>query len=432
MKYSILLSRRSAVDDALSAIAKRASKKGLEGFVRWSWGAVTRQLNENAVRRCYADSRTQVELDAKIAETLAAAIANYDSWGESVLVERIALTLEVETPKLPCDWSLVARLDHSPEGNILRSVPGVECPETYRMAKAWCDHCKRVRSRKDTFVLSKAMDGALVYAQVGSSCIADFLGHDGEAEKIACMGQYLSEISACTDDAWEGGGGGYSDWSTESFVPVVAALIRRDGWLSSTTAREQGRGGTSSRAWAILENRMVINQKTGERLELNPKDLEDAATALTWAKALPVDSTGYLGNLRVLACRGYVSARDAGIIGSVLVAYAHDQAREVKRQFEARESAASKYVGQVKERISLTVTVTKLVSIETAYGPGTIVLMRDQDGNIFKWKTGDIDLEVDATYTGKGTVKAHVEYKGILQTELTRCSLERVTEVKAA
>jgi len=44
-----------------------------------------------------------------------------------------------------------------------------------------------------------------------------------------------------------------------------------------------------------------------------------------------------------------------------------------------------------------------------------------EDGNVYTWKTGKfIDEEVsDMLITG--TVKAHTEFRGIKQTELTRC-----------
>ena len=43
------------------------------------------------------------------------------------------------------------------------------------------------------------------------------------------------------------------------------------------------------------------------------------------------------------------------------------------------------------------------------------------DGNVYTWKTGKyIDDTVDEMSI-TGTVKAHTEFRGIKQTELTRC-----------
>lgn len=49
--------------------------------------------------------------------------------------------------------------------------------------------------------------------------------------------------------------------------------------------------------------------------------------------------------------------------------------------------------------------------------------MTTEDGNILIWKTGKwFGDDFDVT-TITGTVKAHNEFRGVKQTELTRCKL---------
>lgn len=48
----------------------------------------------------------------------------------------------------------------------------------------------------------------------------------------------------------------------------------------------------------------------------------------------------------------------------------------------------------------------------------------DAQGHQFLWKTGSyIEAQEGDKVTLKGTIKAHSEYKGIKQTELTRCKV---------
>jgi hypothetical protein len=52
--------------------------------------------------------------------------------------------VEGEAPKLPGGWELVATLQHTPAGNLLRTVPGREGDLPLRFREAdprHCDHC---------------------------------------------------------------------------------------------------------------------------------------------------------------------------------------------------------------------------------------------------------------------------------------------------
>jgi hypothetical protein len=57
------------------------------------------------------------------------------------------------------------------------------------------------------------------------------------------------------------------------------------------------------------------------------------------------------------------------------------------------------------------------------FGCGSIFKFLDSKGNIFIWRTGSADLEEGKTYTIKGTIKEHTEYKSEKQTHLTRCKV---------
>ncbi|CAM6053382.1 unnamed protein product [Sphagnum tenellum] len=95
----------------------------------------------------------------------------------------------VDVPKIE-GWTFIARIDHANEtGNIIRVVPNtkVAVPERYRTSAPNCDHCNKIRRRRDTFVLHcEATDEFKI---VGSSCLVDFFGHD--PLKMARMAELL-------------------------------------------------------------------------------------------------------------------------------------------------------------------------------------------------------------------------------------------------
>ena len=97
---------------------------------------------------------------------------------EGTKIKYLAHYFQVEvtgqTPKLN-GWQLMAAIEMQPSGeNMVRCVPGQTVPESYRTTDTHCDHCKSIRFRKEVFIL-RHDDGH--FAQVGRSCIADFLGN---------------------------------------------------------------------------------------------------------------------------------------------------------------------------------------------------------------------------------------------------------------
>ena len=108
------------------------------------------------------------------------------------------------------------------------------------------------------------------------------------------------------------------------------------------------------------------------------------------------------------------------------------------RQLEAVEScfavidrteaarANSQHVGAVGDKITLTITVERIIVLESQFGTTFITLARDEQGNaiFYKGRT-DIGSKGDTT-TIKAAVKEHTEYSGVKQTVIQRPKLVEV------
>jgi ribosomal protein L37AE/L43A len=103
---------------------------------------------------------------------------------------------------------------------------------------------------------------------------------------------------------------------------------------------------------------------------------------------------------------------------------------------EDAKRAASQFVGKVGERIELTVTAERVVSIETQFGTLRIATMRDADGNTIVAKgrfvpptaswSEDHGWKVEPTpFSIKGTVKEHNVYRDEEQTIIQRVTLTK-------
>jgi hypothetical protein len=100
---------------------------------------------------------------------------------------------------------------------------------------------------------------------------------------------------------------------------------------------------------------------------------------------------------------------------------------QVKEAVEAiiYEPTASEFVGEVGERLDLTLTITAVRQIDGNYGVSTAHIMEDEDGNMFSWITASKSWAVGTVKKIRGTVKEHKIWRNNKITYLTRC-----TEVK--
>jgi hypothetical protein len=405
--FPVIVSRLAGVVAALEQLAKRATKKRLTP-VAWTVGKAY-------VSREHVDSKHAC--DGLRCEGCAD-------------VPRVPVTLVGEPPR-HAGWTFVAALQHLDGENVVRAVPGESPPTLYRTRGAVCDHCKAVRRRHDTFVL-RHDDGR--HVQVGSTCVADFLGGVSEADKLAAEASLLAQARGLAEGGCEDSAGGYGassgDSMLSSYLPIVAWCVEVQGWTSRTQAREQGRehGATADLAWTYLGSKRLADEAG---VVVTEAHVALAAAAESWAENLTdaqVDQErgDYLHNLRAVARTGLVSHRTAGIAASMVTAYQRALGAERKRA-ERAARPASEYVGTVGQRQTFAVTLDFVTGYDTAYGYTTVLKFVTEAGAAIVWKASSTDLgrgDVGKRYLLKGTVKSHEERKGVKETLVLRCRVE--------
>lgn len=344
-----------------------------------------------------------------------------------VQCERVVhiFTLEGCTPKLE-GWTFVAVIERLGAENLIRVVPGQECPVEYRRAEYNCDHCNKQRTRNEVFVL-RHEDGS--HKQVGRSCIKDFLGGKSP-EAILAWAEIIFELDeTCRNevDGFGGDGGTRRTPNIQEFVATVCIAIRKCGWISSKAAQSMFPAPmtTSYLAWRICTegNKPVVAQMIRELgLEVEDRDTELATSALEWATALPTTAGDYIYNLGVAVRSGICNFKTIGIIASVIAAYQKHMEREEELNRKAREPFLDEHVGEVKARMGFeNVTVKAMKYFEGEYGVRTMVRFKDTLGRTLIWWTGECEwLKEGETYNITGTIKEHGEHNNYKQTILTR------------
>jgi len=339
---------------------------------------------------------------------------DFDVEGRKVMKSRKVLctvypVVIAGSPPVLNGWALVATIQFLDGENIIRNLPGARCPEVYRTATDWCDHCRSARGRKDVFIVRH--EGG-EHKQVGRQCIADFLGHES-AEMIARRAEWLATIRAYCMEA-ESWGGGNGEWTFELDEVVTASMaaIRVFGWFSGRAEdHEMGVFSTKTRV-----NRILFSRK--DAVTVTTEDAEKAEAAIAWAEAIDPDhENDYLYNLGAISRHGAAGPRTMGLACSIAYSYLRELGQIEARR---RQAEVSNWFGEVKKRADYTLTVTKVIDIDTIYGTASINIMVDASGNVAKWKSSSQRLIPGKTYAIRATVHDHTEYKGVKQTVLTR------------
>lgn len=343
-------------------------------------------------------------------------------------------------------WRFVATLDHHEEGNVIRAYDTeLVIPEKYKTCGPTCEHCNKIRSRKDTYLVYN--DETAEFRQVGRSCLKEFT-NGLSAEDVAMFCQWYSEMEK---------GYAYSGPSSNSYISVTRFLeyafecYKHWGYQKSASSfyGDYVPVGYRSTRDRVLDyyyiNRAMSKQREILKAEMdevgfNP-DSEYATTsteaALEWIRNEDPDSE-YIRNLKVVCSDDYTDFRSLGILVSLTTAYNRHigqlKAYEEKKRAQDAEKEVSDYISEVGQRIKVNVKdgLKCVSSWGSIYGMTYLYKFTDENNNVCIWYSSKGLDDEDLVDTVTGTVKDHSEYNGVKQTVLTRCKVTRKEREKVS
>ena len=308
-------------------------------------------------------------------------------------------------------WEFVASLewDDKANTNIVKSIPGVEVPSMY-FNRCECDHCKSDRYRKYTVLLRNCNDGTFI--QVGKGCLKDYLGYDAEG-----YASYLAFFSSMEE---------YIDTLNKDFLPrsrkfyevkdileQTVEQVKRHGYVTRKMAdeSEDAKTTTASVVWHIVNKDTYMDGTLIQPYYTVSDSTRDIVNTIFNLVKDAEEDNEYVHNVKAVLKSEYVDGSKVGLVSSAYSFYV----KNINSNKE--DKAPSDYVGNVGDKIEFTAVPKCVYSYETDYGWNYIYKFQDGD-NIIIWKTSKALDDVETTF--KATVKAHSEYRGIKQTEVTR------------
>jgi len=298
-----------------------------------------------------------------------------------------------------------------------------------------CDHCNTVRNRHNIYIVRNNETGALL--QLGSNCIAPFLGFSPQSLWALTFTGELSSLQGETED-----GGG---WRAAAARTVEIDLVLGLAWAYtnqgrsyvSTKAAFDGRRATVSKVSGHIFNgyprrinfgkdeadyqQAVAEYAQAETVAAEFRANTDLVTAVKDAVTEIKAGSDYRDNLEVIlaAPSGHVTSRNIGILASLVSAYARQQ--QIAEERNATPIAKG-FLGEIKVRLrNLSIKLTTVKEIETDYGTSTLLVGRTEDGHVVKWfASGSFSVELGDTIVFDATVKNHEVYNDTDQTVVTR------------
>jgi hypothetical protein len=397
-----------------------------------------------------------------------------DTARHTQIEHRSIIRVTANPPKLN-GWACVATIEHTPERNVIRAAPGQLVPDRYRTVPPHCDHCHQPHRRADTYLLCRSdveadqvgqdlprclhandptgSDDAPTpawalpasaadsgYRQVGSACLAAFTGHPDPAPAIGFLilvSDALGEVARARS--------GPRLISTETYLRFVAAVIRRDGYVSTRTAEERFIEATAQRAERLMRgffrSAATVECEADRYLgdgATQHADAERVRRALRWARVELEPTSGHEHNLKAVVRLEGITPRHYGLAASLLPAFD----RYCERRLFASQTAGSQHVGTLSQRATFAdLTVTSVTPRKGHGARPTSHLYRfvDPQGNFLEWLASH-PLRDPATaapagprdvVTLRATVKTHDEFRATKRTVLTRAKLERLSPAPA-
>ena len=326
--------------------------------------------------------------------------------------------VEVEGKYVINGWEFVATLEHTGNGNIIRCViPEMESqiPSKYKTCGPECEHCHRIRDRKDTYLVYN--ETTKEFKQVGKQCLMDYTG-GLDAEVCASMASSLDALTlaqiADDDDFFNFGRGGSSYVDNNQLKNYAYEVVKQYGYIKNDTV-----GKICDAMWDNTKKHILDKTPDNEN-ELKKID--------EWMATLDTESNDYIRNATLAWKMKYVEYKDFPLIASFINYYFKAQQLNIQRAAQEKHNQeTTNYVGNVGEKITFKVASVKVLyqkdnSQYSYYAqPSNVYKLIDDKGNVYKWNAS---ADVNEGDTITATIKAHEEYRGERQTVITRGKIQ--------
>lgn len=307
-------------------------------------------------------------------------------------------------------WEFVGTIEHADPQNIIRTVSDEffkEIPNKYHTCGPECEHCNKVRDRKDTYLVRNTDTGE--FKQVGRACLKSYTGlNPTDCTWSLNLEHALADLEL-DEDVVRADASGFSrfiGYDTKRVIALGIPLINAEGYKSAeyyvNSTKEQVR-----KLYDDLKSTVASDKEVDEFID--------------WVKKQE-NNDAYVTNSKIACQLEYCSYRDFGYILSFINYRNRVIEREREEQRRAELLAKSEFAGLVGQKILFTVKECRVLYTKDPYTYGGdytyVYRLVDENDHVLIWSTTNDNVEVDVTIGA--TIKSLGDYRGEKQTTITR------------
>ncbi len=304
------------------------------------------------------------------------------------------------------EWDIVGYRYSASKDNVPILESG-RVPPAKHGTELCCDHCGLKRRRKETLIVERRTDQAMV--EVGSTCLSDFMGTDyneGFLKMLSDTGRLMAEIEKAS--RWSFDDPEFSlHEEIRTVLAVASSFVRSEGFRNSKMAENQGMPSTASLV-AEEMRRLNGNSVDTSTIMVLHSDFITADNIIAFFEAKQTSEPGFIANVQDCLKRGLATPRDIGLLAAAAGSYFKEM--DKLKALEAFDPVAksSRRLGEKGDKLTLQVTVAKIKNVESDWGRFSIISFVDDNNNLLVWKTSsEHQFREDHRYEIAGRVKAH-------------------------
>jgi hypothetical protein len=443
---------------------ERRGKKTLHKILRERWEDFTAKvesLNRKAKKYGLAPATWEIVDEHVTSEVLIGETRDDHGVKQGVYGKRSARLVKLHAPELKiAGWTFIAKIEpmQGPRNKVSVVGKDVILPKTAWTTKMHCEHCAQTRNRNAVYLLENDKG---TQKQVGSNCLADFLGHDASSAANAAEGVARLFGDDGEFDEFGSGGKGRDYVPTDYALQIILQRIDLDGgFISRAVADRDMKMSTSESVTGDLFGKEA--SMMAARARANPGLVGRAAAVREWGQAIDDDEASpFLQNAKALALADAIQPSETGMLAGMVSAYN----RYVEEAARAKQPRKNETIGKPGDKFGPadkkltkkdrdagvtmhpphTAKVTRIANVSGQWGDKQGIELVDEDGRtLMWWASGDTTYDnadevhkrfgsdtLRRLHTGDvvnitgGSIKGHSEYRGTKQTTLTRVSAER-------
>lgn len=341
------------------------------------------------------------------------------------------ILVEVEGTARIDDWECIAVLEIHNTGNVIRRInTDIEMPERFKVSENVCEHCNSHRdNRKNLYVIHNIKTDE--WKQVGGNCLILYTG----GLNMEYVVDFLDGITKLEESDGVVSFGGKPVYKVQDVLAWAVEVIGKTGYFNSDSALPTRRIVANflfekDIHKAIIESNEDFHSRRMD-VRFSKSDFLKHDTNATVEEIIKYytdldDNSEFTHNIKIMLKDGFITSKNIGYLCYLPQGYAKHIEREIERAKRLEEK--HEHFGEVGKRYKdmPIMSVGMLTSWCTEYGVTYIYKIVLESGEILTWKTtNEIFDDNDDEEFDKITfsVKAHTEYKGQKQTEVTRCKI---------